>query len=179
MSDWIQTFTGRQFWPLAPRVEDIDIKDIAHALANLCRYGGHTESFYSVAQHSVLVSQVVPSEHALRGLLHDASEAYLIDVPRPIKHSAGMESYRSAEKALLSVIYSAFDLTAEDPACIKTADNALLRTEQRDLMKVPPAAWKDYRVGALSFTITPLLPPEAKKLFLDRFECLTRKAVAA
>lgn len=88
-NSWIQTFSGRQFFPLEPRVEDVCIEDIAHGLSNLCRYAGHCECFYSVAQHCLLVSRVVPREHALRGLLHDASEAYLIDVPRPIKHSIG------------------------------------------------------------------------------------------
>lgn len=168
-TDWIQTFTGRQFFPLEPRSEDICIEDIAHALSNLCRYGGHTECFYSVAQHCLLVSQVVPGEHALRGLLHDASEAYLIDVPRSIKHAIGMEEYRLAEARLQGKIYKRFGLSGRDPECIKTADNQLLRTEQRDLMKPAPAAWQDVRVGALDFEIEPLLPHAAKKAFLDRF----------
>jgi uncharacterized protein len=172
-TDWIQTYTGKQFWPLEPRLEDIDIRDIAHALSNLCRYGGHVEKFYSVAQHCVLVSQVVPREHALRGLLHDASEAYLIDVPRPIKRSEGMEAYRIAEKRLEAAIYERFGLSAEDPKCIKTADNQLLRTEQRDLMKPAPAAWKDYRVGALEQTITPWPPFQARTVFLNRFDELS------
>lgn len=168
-TDWIQTFTGKQFFPLDPRTDDICIEDIAHALSNLCRYGGHTECFYSVAQHCVLVSRAVPFEHALRGLLHDASEAYLIDVPRPIKHAVGMEEYRLAEKRLEAVIYERFGLDPVDSPCVKTADNQLLRTEQRDLMKPAPAAWKDYRVGALNFTIEPLLPRAAKTAFLKRF----------
>lgn len=168
-TDWIQTYTGRQFWPLEPRVEDIDILDIAHALSNLCRYGGHVEQFYSVAQHCVLVSRAVPQKHALRGLLHDASEAYLIDVPRPIKRSEGMEAYREAEKRLEATIYARYGLSAEDPECIKTADNQLLRTEQRDLMKPAPAAWKDYRVGALPETIIPWTSLMARSAFMDRF----------
>lgn len=176
-TDWIQTYTGRQFWPLEPRVDDIDIVDIAHALSNLCRYGGHVEQFYSVAQHCVLVSHAVPAEHALRGLLHDASEAYLIDVPRPIKRSEGMEAYREAEKRLEATIYERFGLSAEDPECIKTADNQLLRTEQRDLMKPAPAAWKDYRVGALPETIIPWSPQFARCRFLERFGELTNPKV--
>lgn len=172
-TDWIQTFTGKQFWPLEPRIEDIDINDIAHALSNLCRYGGHVEQFYSVAQHCVLVSRVVPQEHALRGLLHDASEAYLIDVPRPIKRSEGMEVYRAAEKRLEAAIYTRFGLSPEDPECIKTADNQLLRTEQRDLMKPAPAEWKDYRVGALPETIIPWTPLASRRAFLTRFNELT------
>jgi hypothetical protein len=169
-TDWIQTFTGRQFWPLEPRLEDIDILDIAHALSNLCRYGGHVLHFYSVAQHCVYVSRVVPPEHALRGLLHDASEAYLIDVPRPIKHAIGMEAYREAEKRLEAIIYERFGLSGDEPECIKTADNQMLRTEQRDLMAPAPAEWKDYRVGALDMEIDPWLPHIARKAFLDRFD---------
>jgi 5'-deoxynucleotidase YfbR-like HD superfamily hydrolase len=173
-TDWIQTFTGRQFFPLQPRVNDIDIRDIAHALSNLCRYGGHSECFYSVAQHSLLVSQVLqPYGLAFYGLLHDASEAYLIDVPRPIKHSIGMEAYRSAERRLQSMIYERFGLLSDEPEMVKTADNQLLRTEQRDLMKPAPAAWQDVRVGALDFTIEPLLPRVAEKAFLSRFYELT------
>ena len=174
-TDWIQTYTGRQFWPLEPRIEDIDIEDIAHALSNLCRYGGHVEQFYSVAQHSYLVSKVVPQEHALRGLLHDAAEAYLIDLPRPIKRSVGMEAYGAAEKILQAAIYERFGLSPHDPECIKTADNQLLRTEQRDLMKPAPVAWKDYRVGALEMKIEPWSPLGSKVSFKLRFNELTRQ----
>jgi len=172
-TDWIQTFTGKQFWPLDPHIEDIDIRDIAHALSNLCRYGGHVEQFYSVAQHSVLVSREVPAEHALRGLLHDASEAYLIDIPRPIKHSPGMEVYRAAENVLQRAIYLRFGLGPEDPDCIKTTDRLLLRTEQRDLMKPAPVAWQDDRSGALSETIIPWTPLASRITFLNRFNELT------
>jgi uncharacterized protein len=172
-TDWIQTFSGRQFFPLEPRVQDVCIEDIAHGLSNLCRYGGHTECFYSVAQHCLLVSRVVPREHALRGLLHDAAEAYLIDVPRPIKHSIGMEAYRAAESRLQSVVYQSFGLSPEDPACIKHADRQLLRTEQRDLMKPAPVAWEDNRAGALDMNIEPLLPRAAESAFLKRFYALT------
>ena len=80
IGDWMQTYTGERFWPLDPRIEDIHIRDISMALGKLCRYGGHTIFFYSVAEHSVLVSEYVPEEYALWGLLHDASEAYLSDI---------------------------------------------------------------------------------------------------
>jgi len=172
-SEWIQTYTGKQFFPLEPRHEDVEIVDIAHALSNLCRYGGHTNWFYSVAQHCVHVSEVVPPEFALYGLLHDASEAYLIDVPRPLKHSEGMEAYRAAEARLETLIYERFGLDPAVPDCIKTADNQLLRTEQRDLMKPAAAAWQDLRVGALDFRIIPLNPQGAKEIYLNRFHVLT------
>jgi uncharacterized protein len=88
--DWIQTYTGKQFWPLSPLPEDIVIEDIAHALSMQCRFGGHVRTFYSVAQHSVHVSLLVEPQYALWGLLHDAAEAYLVDLPRPIKKFSEM-----------------------------------------------------------------------------------------
>src|SRR5579862_5085028 len=89
---WIQTYTGRKFWPLDPRSWDVCLEDVAHALAVKCRYGGHCRGFYSVAQHSVLVSQLLAEWKAdiwtVRwGLLHDANEAYSADVVRPIKNT--------------------------------------------------------------------------------------------
>lgn len=84
--DWIQTYTGRQFWPLDPKPEEVCIEDIAHALSQQCRYAGHTIRFYSVAQHSVEIALRVPRAAALWGLLHDAAEAYLVDLPRPVKY---------------------------------------------------------------------------------------------
>jgi len=82
---WIQTYKGRKFFPLDPRPDDIYIRDISHRLGLLYRFNGHSVVFYSVADHSVLVSRAVAEEHALWGLLHDASEAYISDLPRPIK----------------------------------------------------------------------------------------------
>src|ERR1700724_2684254 len=90
---WQQTFTGRRFYPLSPRVEDVCIEDIAHALSNICRYGGHCREFYSVAQHCNMVSDWMP-EFKLEGLLHDSPEAYIGDMVRPVKHSAEMKAFR-------------------------------------------------------------------------------------
>jgi hypothetical protein len=172
-TDWIQTYTGKQFWPLAQREADICVEDIAHALSNLCRYAGHCEQFYSVAQHSVLVSVYCDPADALHGLLHDASEAYLIDMPRPIKRSIGMEAYRDAEGHLQRLIFQRFGLHPDEPPSVKRADNALLRTEQRDLMKPAPVEWQDNREGALSLKIVPMAPGVAERLFLARFCELT------
>jgi hypothetical protein len=96
VGDWIQTYSGRQFWPLDPRVEDVHLEDIAHALSNVCRYTGHVREFYSVAEHSVHVSWSCEPEDALWGLLHDASEAYLADMARPVKQN--MPVYVAAER---------------------------------------------------------------------------------
>jgi len=83
--EWIQTYTGKKFWAFDAAIADICIEDIAHALAMRCRFGCHCKEFYSVAQHSVIVSHHLPPELKLWGLLHDATEAYLPDVPRPQK----------------------------------------------------------------------------------------------
>ena len=136
---WMQTATGRQFWPLAPRPEDVCAADIAHALSNLCRYGGHCRRFYSVAEHSVLVARHVPREHRLWALLHDAAEAYLVDVPRPIKPH--LRGYATAERRLMRVICKRFGLPLEMPREVKAADNAILLDEAAQNMEPPPALW--------------------------------------
>ena len=168
-SDWIQTFTGRQFWPLDPHPEEVCIEDIAHALSNICRYTGHVREFYSVADHSIRVARIVPAPDALWGLLHDASEAYICDVARPVKQYPGFgELYRQIEDRLMLCICEAFNLPAEQPASIKPADNILLHTERRDLMARPPQPWRDPH-PPLPGTIFPRTPREAEQEFLELF----------
>lgn len=168
--NWQQVYTGRQFWTLDPRPEDIDIHDIAHALALQCRYGGHCESFYSVAEHSVLVSYVVPPELALIGLLHDATEAYCVDVPRPLK--VALSEYKDIEDRIWRAIATRFGLPLKMPQAIKDADNAVLLAEQQQIMKSAPAPWcipgKPADVG-----IACLSPAHAEDWFLRRFKGLT------
>ena len=137
--DWMQTYTGRQFWPLDPRPEDVHIEDIAHALAMLCRFGGHATAFYSVAQHSVLVSRIVSQEYALIGLLHDAAEAYIGDMVRPLKHANQMHEYRRAEERISRAIAERYGLPWDGLGMIlgtevKAADDLALATEARDVM---------------------------------------------
>lgn len=134
---YITTFTDKKFYPSDIRPIDIDITDIAHALSNQCRFGGHTIEFYSVASHCLLVSKVLPPELKLQGLLHDASEAYLVDVPRPIKYLPDFNRYREIEAAVQKVIYKKFGCNWPDPDEIHKADNLLLATEARDLMRNP------------------------------------------
>lgn len=137
--NWMQTYTGRQFWPMDPRASEVHLDDIAHALAHTCRFGGHCERFYSVAEHSVLVSLVVPPELALLGLLHDATEAYVLDVPRPIKPY--LQGYKEIEFGVWRAIAAKFGLPVEMPQAIKDADNAVLLAEAEQIMKVHPAPW--------------------------------------
>lgn len=186
MSDaWLQTYGGTQFYPLAARPEDVHITDIAHALSCTARYGGHTRRFYSVAQHSVLVSQVCKPEHALHGLLHDAAEAYLGDMPRPIKHAPGFEMFRQADHRLMLVIRERFGLTEWEPADVKHADAVLLATERRDLLNKLLANMKekDWLHGAasappLSTTILAWPPDAAEHEFLARYRELTEVPAA-
>lgn len=140
--DWMQTFTGRKFWPLDPRPEEVFIEDIAHSLSMQCRYAGHCQKFYSVAEHSVLVAQVIEPEFALYGLLHDAAEAYLVDVPRPVKPY--LTGYAEAEDRVWRAICARFNLDPDNKdaiEAIKRADNAVLAAEQPILMPNPPEPW--------------------------------------
>jgi len=132
----IETYTGRTINPLDPDPGSIFIDDIAHSLANQCRFTGHTRNFYSVAQHCVLVADVVQDETLkLTALLHDASEAYLSDIARPVKMMPKFgDLYREYEERLEQAIAKNFGLEWPWPKEIKEADNILLRAEQIDLM---------------------------------------------
>ena len=172
--DWMATQSGRVFWPLDPRAEEVDIHDIAHALGNLCRYGGHSRDFYSVAEHSIHVSRLVPAEHALCGLMHDATEAYLVDMPRPIK--AGLPRYREIEGRLWRVIAAKYRLPIQMPQCVIDADVAMLFTERDQLL--PNAPQEGWGMGLTTpvvadVTIFGYSPAKAAARFLQRFQELT------
>ncbi|MDP1570357.1 MAG: hypothetical protein Q8L86_10160 [Vicinamibacterales bacterium] len=176
-SGWIQTYTGRQVFPLAPRREDIAIEDIAHALALSNRFTGHTRLAYSVAQHSVHVSQLVPVEDALWGLLHDASEAYLVDVPSPLKRLAPFAGYRACEAHLQRVIYHRFGLCGPQPASVHEADRRMLAAEAQDLLGPLHPDWPEScrgMRGRPSFRVVPWSAEEAERAFLRRFAGLYR-----
>lgn len=167
--DWIQTYTGLQFWPIDPKPEDVCIEDIAHALSNLCRYNGHTEKFYSVAEHSIYVSYYVGQQFALVGLLHDAAEAYLSDVPRPIKPY--LKGYKEIEHTVSCVIFERMGIIDKYKFCcghIKAVDNAILADEAYQVMGKAPAAWY-LAEPPLGIEIQCWAPEKAKKLFLKRY----------
>ena len=167
---WIQTYTGKQFYPLSPRAQDVDIRDIAHALSMQCRFNGHCKIYYSVADHSVRVSHAVPAEHALWGLLHDAAEAYLTDLPRPVKKL--MPTFEAMEDQLLDFLLKQFGLSMPMPHPVQVADETLLATEARDVMAPPPADWQ-LRYGPLEKKIQPLSQADAEAAFLKRFDELS------
>jgi hypothetical protein len=155
------------------RPDEVSILDIAHSLSHQCRFSGHTREFYSVAEHSVRVSQIVPSPYQLWALLHDAAEAYLLDWPRPLKQSGLMGwLYRRAERQLMKVICQRFGLDPAQPQCVGLADQILLATEQRDLFGKMPRTSNGSGVP-LPEKITPLCPAEAKAAFLRQFQNLT------
>jgi hypothetical protein len=165
---WIQTYSGRRFNPTKPNPDAIVIQDIAHSLSMQCRFTGHTKKFYSVAQHSVLVSHICNDEDALWGLLHDASEAYLIDVPRPLKQSGKFNAYLEFEAKMQEAICKRFGLPYKEPPSVKRADTKLLATEARDLMSPLHSDWIQ-RATPLPFTIEAWDQQKAKDMFMQRF----------
>lgn len=171
---WIQTSSGRCFPVLHPTADDVDIEDVAHALSNLCRFAGHTKEYYSVAQHSVLVSHHVSPEHALQALLHDAPEAYIVDLPRPLKHSGMVDGYKVIEDRVWAAVAEHFFLFEEIHPEVKLADNRALFTEQRDLIGKQAKPWTG-QTEPYQGTIVPLTPKQAKSQFLARYEWLEVK----
>lgn len=169
---WMQTFTGLSFYILDPRVDDIDPVDIAHALGMLCRYGGHTSVFYSVAEHCVLMSYAVAPEHALSALLHDATEAYVSDMIRPLKQV--MPEYRKVEDRLALVICDRFGIGRVCPAEVKEADLRILQDERAVLMSRSHQPWASLEgVAPLGVRVEGWSPAQAKARYLRRLSELT------
>lgn len=168
MSETILTSTGQYFDFTKPEAHDYQIEEIAHALSHLCRYTGHVSQFYSVAQHSVLVSLFIEPALALEGLLHDASEAYLGDVSSPLK--ALLPDYKAIEHKVEAAIASQYGLNLHHRH-IKIADLRMLSTEKRILMPQTDndhKHWPDY--PPYHIWIRPMSPEEAKDFFLTRYQ---------
>lgn len=169
---YIQTFSGRRFHYQDYGREDFDLMDIAHSLSNECRFAGHVSSFYSVAQHSLLVSTLLPKELGLYGLLHDGAEAYFKDVPSPLKKLVGTE-YRILAARCQDELYRWAGLAPPSGTVaemLHAADRKALATEARDLMAsfdlgVPTITIAD----AAPERINPLPPHAAKYAFVQAF----------
>lgn len=164
--DFIQLCSGVDFYFMDPNPDDIHVEDIAHTLSLLCRFGGHCREFYSVAEHSVRCSWNVPKEFQFEALMHDASEAYLVDMPRPIKNK--LQGYRDLEANLDIIVREKFGLPAEMTDTCKWIDNTMLATERRDLMPSTRAPWI-WLPDPLEEIITPWSPKEAQEQFMKRF----------
>ena len=182
-SCWIETFMGKKFYILNPTEEMVCIEDIAHALSNQCRWTGHVSRFYSVAEHSIWVSRLCTPRDAMWGLLHDASEAYLCDLSRPVKHGSGIgPMYRQLEAKLMAVICKRFGLPEEMPHSVHAADNAMLFAEKKQLMT--SIEWDNDSIHTwdasggknLDVQIVGYGPYGAKHLFLERFRALEKAA---
>jgi len=167
MSPTILTAAGRYFDLLRPWRSEIGVMEIAHALAHICRFTGHTQRFYSVAQHSVLVSHIVPPQDALAGLMHDAAEAFVGDVSSPLKRL--LPEYKLIERRVEAIVLTRFGLAPSLPESVKRADLVALRTEQRDLMLNVDGWAVTQGIEPLPQPIDPLLPEAARALFLARF----------
>lgn len=176
--DWMQTASGGRFYPLDPQPSEIDPDDIAHALSLLCRYGGHVDRFYSVAEHCVLMSQAVAPEHALAALLHDATEAYVVDVPRPLKRQ--LAGYVAIEDGVWNAICQKFRIAADLPESVKDADNRILLTERTALMPRAERWSQDDEYSPLPVAIQGWSPPVAERAYADRLsELLSARLPAA
>ena len=172
--NWMSTFSGIKFWPVDPRSEDIHIVDIAHALSMSCRYNGHTHFLYSVAQHSWHMSYEVSEENALWALLHDASEAYISDIPSPLKPS--LTNYYEIEDAVMKQVCIKFGLPIEMPAEVKDVDRRILADEKKQVLLHHHNDWA-MDIEPLGITIPEMTPKEAKRRFLSRFVELTEKKI--
>lgn len=174
---WIETYTGGtiHFSDGFVRTEDISIEDIAQSLSMMCRFNGHIKEFYSVAEHSLLVSSEAPEKIKLEALLHDAAEAYVADLVRPIKRHVGKE-YADLEYIFLCAICRKFKLVEELivpelSESIKLLDDRALVTERQQLKLNHRNSWGDYldNLKPLNVRLECWSPREAKERFLDEF----------
>jgi len=179
---WMQTYTGIVFNPVDPREEDVRLADIGHALANICRFNGHCRKFYSVAQHSLFVAELLMDTRLIlnvnsasqgkafcAALLHDAAEAYLGDIIRPLKPV--FDGFKVTESHLLRCIHRAFGLivSTDVESTIKHCDAVALATEARDLMGPPPRSWESL-VEPSPTRIRPLPPKIAEDAWLKAWD---------
>lgn len=175
-NEWMQTFTGRAFYPFKMAKNDINRYDIAHSLAMQCRYNGHTSRFYSVAEHSVLMSYAVPEEDALWALLHDAPEAYIGDMVRPLKKH--MPEFRKIDEQIMGAICEKFNLPYAMPDSVKDADNRIIENERRELLKESPLPWISVGKPLPNIAIEGWLPQDAESKFMTRLADLAARRSA-
>jgi hypothetical protein len=166
MSRWIQTFTGRRFDVFNPNPDHIHLLDIAVALGNTCRFSGHTPYHYSVGQHSLLMSRVVPACFALEALMHDAAEAYMGDVPRPIK--LGLQDYNAVMALVETAVAERFGLKYPWPDEIHEADMRMVLTEAAAFKRDTTGWGLDY-APYNDVVVAEMKPLDVRGLFIERF----------
>lgn len=176
--DFMQTATGRKFWPMDPRADEVFIEDIAHSLSLQCRYAGHCLRFYSVAEHSVLIARHLAAKHApevaLWGLLHDGSEAYLVDVPRPVKPY--LKGYKMAEARVMAAVTLRFELRLDMPPEVHEADERIIADE---LVNLVPMDWHGRYAGQeLGVRLRYWSPEQAREEFMATFAALAGRVAA-
>lgn len=166
---WIQTLSGGRFYPADPRPEEMFIEDIAGALGKLCRYGGHCLRFLSVAEHSVHVARKAHPAIRRAALMHDAGEAFLVDMPRPIKSM--LPGYKPMENRIMAVAAVRFGFDWPMPPEVKYLDDAILADEREQAMAPTSATCEEW--GAphppLGITLQFWSPEEATEQFLQVF----------
>lgn len=169
---YIGTFTGKKFFLLKPRLVDVDIRDIAHGLALQCRWTGQSRFHYSIAQHCYYCSFLGPENEALDRLMHDAPEAYMGDMNRPLKHfTAAGPAYRRQEAVIQHVICRKYGLSLTEPDSVHIADQQMLSAERGQLMRLNfkiSDIWQTR--AAANVKIARWTPEKAEKMFLKRFK---------
>jgi len=171
----IRLRSGAWFDLLDPASSDFTIEDIAHGLAHTCRYAGQADGFYSVAEHSILVSKVALG-HEYAALLHDAAEAFIGDVTRPLKQL--LPEYKRLEKSIEEVIFARFDVGCVHPD-VKKADLEVLAAEQAQLMPEGTDAWaSEAGISAAPIRVERMAPAEAKLRFLERYRALRQSRMS-
>lgn len=172
---WIETYTGQQFHFANPQPSEIHIEDIAHALSLLCRYNGHTKRFYSVAEHSILISQWLLfngyEDLALTGLLHDGAEAYIGDMPRPIKVT--MPEFKRLEERIDRAVSLRFGTAYPFPPIVKELDTRILVDERKQVMNPSPNKWGTDDLEGISVEMDLWQPQDVEKIFLYTYRMLT------
>jgi hypothetical protein len=161
--------SGAWFDFCAPEASEFTIDDIAHGLANICRYSGQCSKFYSVAEHSILVSETATG-FEFEALLHDAAEAFIGDITRPLKQM--LPEYKRIEAAVERAILDRFGVGSL-PIQVKKADLRVLAAEQKQIMPVGTDGWvRGQKVDPAPIVVRHLPPNEAKRVFLERFDAL-------
>jgi 5'-deoxynucleotidase YfbR-like HD superfamily hydrolase len=177
----METYTGGMYWPCDPRVDEVHPLDVAHALSNLCRFGGHARRFYSVAEHAILMCDYVrtalgrPREDCLLALVHDAAEAYTGDVPRPLKRSLQRSSVDFCDMLTRNelVVAQRFGVPHELPDWLREVDDRIVSDEREQVMDTRRINdWWEHPKGKLGVELQFWTPMQAEVRFLKRLKQL-------